>query len=640
MAELEATGLTLAYDKVAIVDELSLQIPTGEVTMVVGANGCGKSTLLRALARLLKPASGQVLLDGADIHTRPAKEVAKKLGLLPQTPNAPDGITVRELVSRGRYPHQGWFKRFSAEDEAAVARALEMTRTTELANRPVDELSGGQRQRVWIAMALAQETGLLLLDEPTTYLDIAHQLEVLDTIAELNRTRGITVVIVLHDLNLAARYADHLVALQDGKVYAAGHPSMVVTEQTVKDVFGMPSRVIPDPVAGTPLVLPIGKHRVLRAETLLASRGIVRREAAAAAADPQQDTAQAAADGDGAGPGPEELSTQLRPSHEHCPTLAFETEVVRAQNLSPSFRRITLSGADLEHFGTNSHPLDLRIKLLLAAAGADGLPAELAAMRPYGMTSPADLSGWYRRWLQIDPAQRGVMRTYTVRAFRPAGHRDNLDATVPELDVDFVLHGQYVEGHLRGGPATEFGAGAKLGDRLLLLGPNRALTGADYGGIEFRPGAATRVLLVGDETAAPAICSILEALPSSVTGQAFIEVPESEDILGSSTASGVSVQWLTRGTARHGELLEASVRNAVAIPAAGVVHTNADPEDINVDESILWETGQNSTGPFYAWIAGEASVVKTLRRYLVSEVGIDRKQVAFMGYWREGKSEN
>ncbi|WP_431710106.1 SIP domain-containing protein [Glutamicibacter uratoxydans] len=636
MADLEATGLTLAYDNLTIVDELSLQIPTGEVTMVVGANGCGKSTLLRALARLMKPAGGQVLLDGTDIHTRPAKEVAKRLGLLPQTPTAPDGITVRELVSRGRYPHQGLFKRFSKEDEAEVLRALEMTGTTELSNRPVDELSGGQRQRVWIAMALAQETGLLLLDEPTTYLDIAHQLEVLDTIAELNRTRGITVVIVLHDLNLAARYADHLVALKDGKIYASGHPSVVVTEQTVKEVFGMPSRVIPDPVAGTPLVLPIGKHRVLRAETLLAAKGIVRRKAA-----PNMEQLDEAASPVAQAPtaGGDAATQELRPSHEHCATLAFETEVIRAQNLSHSFRRLTLSGPDLAYFGTNSHPLDLRIKLLLAAAGQE-LPAELATMRPDGLTNPAELSGWYQRWLQIDPQRRGVMRTYTVRDWREAGHRDNLAPDLPELDVDFVLHGDYVDGHLKGGPATEFGAKAKIGDRLLILGPNKTLSDASYGGIEFRPGRASRVLLVGDETAAPAICSILEALPSSVTGQAFIEVPEAEDILGSSTASGVSVQWLTRGTAQHGALLETAVRDAVAIPAAGVVHTDADPEEIDVDEQILWETGQNSAGPFYAWIAGEASVVKTLRRYLVREVGIDRKQVAFMGYWRQGKSEN
>lgn len=634
MADLRATGLTLAYDKVTIVDELSLQIPTGEVTMVVGANGCGKSTLLRALARLLKPAQGQVLLDGSDIHTRPAREVAKKLGLLPQTPNAPDGITVRELISRGRYPHQGWFKRFSAEDEAAVARAMELTRTSELSERPVDELSGGQRQRVWIAMALAQETGLLLLDEPTTYLDIAHQLEVLDVIAELNRTRGITVVIVLHDLNLAARYADHLVALKDGKIFASGHPSVVVTEKTVKEVFGMPSRVIPDPVAGTPLVLPIGKHRVLRAESLLAANGIVRRDIST------PEVTEQPAKQPRTPAGRQELSAELRPSAEHCPTLAFETEVVRAENISHSFRRITLAGPDLEHFGTNSHPLDMRIKLLLATNKAGMLPQELAAMRPAGLTSPAEQAGWYQRWLAIDPQERGVMRTYTVRAFRDAGHRDNQSGDWPELDIDFVLHGRYVDGHLQGGPATEWGAGAKLGDRMLLLGPNKALNDASYGGIEFRPGNATRVLLVGDETAAPAICSILEALPSTVTGDAFIEVPEAGDILGTTTASGVSVQWLTRGTQPHGKLLESAVREAVAIPAAGVVHTNADPEDVDIDSTILWETGGGSAGPFYAWIAGEASAVKTLRRYLVKDVGIDRKQVAFMGYWREGKTEN
>ena len=198
------------------------------------------------------------------------------LGLLPQTPTAPDGITVRELIGRGRYPHQGWFKRLSAQDEAAVERAMNLTGTTDLAERPVDELSGGQRQRVWIAMALAQETELLLLDEPTTYLDVAHQLEVLDVISELNRSRGTTVVIVLHDLNLAARYADHLVALKHGKIVAAGHPAAVVTEDMVKNVFGMPCRVIPDPVAGTPLVLPIGRHRVLRAESVLAAKGIHR----------------------------------------------------------------------------------------------------------------------------------------------------------------------------------------------------------------------------------------------------------------------------------------------------------------------------------------------------------------------------
>ena len=199
MARLEARELTLSYDAATVVEDLTLELPAGEVTMIVGANGCGKSTLLRGLSRLLKPASGSVLLDGKDIHANPAREVAKVLGLLPQSPVAPDGITVRELVGRGRYPHQGWFRRWSAEDDAAVDRALAATGTADLAERSIDELSGGQRQRVWIAMALAQETDLLLLDEPTTFLDVAHQIDVLDVITDLNRERGTTVAIVLHD---------------------------------------------------------------------------------------------------------------------------------------------------------------------------------------------------------------------------------------------------------------------------------------------------------------------------------------------------------------------------------------------------------------------------------------------------------
>ncbi|MGP9727289.1 SIP domain-containing protein [Glutamicibacter sp. 287] len=634
MAQLQATDLTLAYDKVTIVDELSLDIPTGQVSIVVGANGCGKSTLLRALSRLMRPAGGQVLLDGQDIHTRPAKEVARTLGLLPQSPTAPDGITARELISRGRYPHQGLFKRFGPEDEAAVNRALDLTGTMELADRAVDELSGGQRQRVWIAMALAQETELLLLDEPTTFLDVAHQLEVLDVISELNRTRGITVVIVLHDLNLAARYADHLVALRGGKIYAAGHPNDVVTERTVKDVFGMPSRVIPDPVAGTPLVLPIGRHRVLRTENVLAAQGIVRSAESARAPKPAAQPPKPAA------PEPEAAQeTRMRPGSEHLATLAYQCTVLRTQDLAPSFRRITIGGADLAHFGTNSHPLDMRIKLLLPPAGGSALTPQIAALRPRALSSPADQEGWYRRWLSIDPATRGYMRTYTVRAFREMGHRDNLGDTA-ELDIDFVMHGEVVDGRLRGGPATEFADRAQIGDELLLLGPNRALSDETYGGIEFRPGGAGRVVLAGDETAAPAICAILEALPSNVTGHALIEVPETTDILGASTRSGVSVQWLTRGTNEHGVLLAAAVRDVVAIPAAGAVHTDADPEDIDVDAQILWETGAAQSAPFYAWIAGEAGMVKDLRRYLVREAGIDRKQVAFMGYWRRGKTEN
>jgi iron complex transport system ATP-binding protein len=260
MAVLNAKDLTLQYDQRRVVEGLTAEIPEGKVTMIVGANACGKSTLLRGLSRLLKPAGGTVTLDGKDIHSRPARELARILGLLPQHPTAPDGILVRDLVGRGRYPHQGFFRSWSAEDDAAVQRALDATETLELAERNVDELSGGQRQRVWIAMALAQETEVLLLDEPTTYLDLAHQVEVLDLVTDLNRTRGTTVAIVMHDLNLAARYADHVIAMKGGKIVAEGTSVDVVTEDLVRDVFGLESRVVPDPISGTPLIIPIGRH--------------------------------------------------------------------------------------------------------------------------------------------------------------------------------------------------------------------------------------------------------------------------------------------------------------------------------------------------------------------------------------------
>ncbi|WP_242633568.1 ABC transporter ATP-binding protein [Arthrobacter sp. S39] len=271
MAVLRAQDLTLKYDQRCVVDGLTAEIPEGKVTMIVGANACGKSTLLRGLSRLLKPAAGVVTLDGKDIHSRPARVLARTLGLLPQHPTAPDGIAVRDLVGRGRYPHQGFFRSWSTEDDAAVQRALEATETLELAERNVDELSGGQRQRVWIAMALAQETDVLLLDEPTTYLDLAHQVEVLDLITDLNRKRGTTVAIVLHDLNLAARYADHVIAMKGGEVVALGHPTTVVTEKLVRTVFGLESRVIPDPVSGTPLIIPIGRHHTTATELELVS---------------------------------------------------------------------------------------------------------------------------------------------------------------------------------------------------------------------------------------------------------------------------------------------------------------------------------------------------------------------------------
>lgn len=258
MTRLSAQDLTLAYDDREIISGLDIEIPDGEVTVIIGPNACGKSTLLRALARLLRPTSGTVLLDGDDIHRLPTKEVARRLGLLPQSPVAPDGILVGDLVARGRTPHQTFFQQWSKADEAAVLDALIATRTGDLVDRAVDELSGGQRQRVWIAMALAQQTDLLLLDEPTTFLDIAHQIEVLELVTELNRCAGRTIVLVLHDLNLACRYAHHLVAMRDGRVVASGTPHEVVTAEHVHDVFGLDCVVIDDPVAGTPLVVPTG----------------------------------------------------------------------------------------------------------------------------------------------------------------------------------------------------------------------------------------------------------------------------------------------------------------------------------------------------------------------------------------------
>ena len=255
MHRLHADTVTLKYDERTVATDLSVAIPDASFTVIVGPNACGKSTLLRALSRLLKPTSGKIILDGGDIASLPAKETARRLGLLPQSSIAPEGITVADLVARGRYPHQSFLRQWSEADEIAVARAMEATRITELADRPVDELSGGQRQRVWIALVLAQDTPILLLDEPTTYLDIAHQIELLDLLAQLNK-QGRTVVAVLHELNHACRYASHLIAMREGALIAQGKPSDIVTEKLVEEVFGLTSIIIPDPVSGTPLIVP------------------------------------------------------------------------------------------------------------------------------------------------------------------------------------------------------------------------------------------------------------------------------------------------------------------------------------------------------------------------------------------------
>ncbi|WP_037266882.1 ABC transporter ATP-binding protein [Roseivivax halodurans] len=259
-SSLRAEGITAGYGRSLVLRDLDLSLPASGICAIVGANACGKSTLLRCLARLLRPDRGQVLLDGRSLRDIPTRELARRLGLLPQSPTAPDGITVADLVGYGRHPHQGILSRWSAADDRAVAAALEATGSADLADRSVDELSGGQRQRAWIAMALAQDTDILLLDEPTTFLDIAHQIEVLDLLVDLARERGTRIVMVLHDLNLAARYADHLIAMREGRVEAAGAAAEVLTEAMIERVFELRSRVIADPTTGKPMMLPLGRH--------------------------------------------------------------------------------------------------------------------------------------------------------------------------------------------------------------------------------------------------------------------------------------------------------------------------------------------------------------------------------------------
>ncbi|MEO6087491.1 MAG: ABC transporter ATP-binding protein [Umezawaea sp.] len=261
-SRLEADGITVGYGDRVVLDHLDVTIPPGVITTVIGPNGCGKSTLLRALARLLKPRAGVVLLDGHDIAKLKTKDVAKRMGLLPQTPIAPEGLTVADLVARGRHPHQSWLRQWSSDDADVVARALAMTGVADLAHRPVDSLSGGQRQRVWISMTLAQGTDLLLLDEPTTYLDLAHAIDVIDLVDDLHEA-GCTVVMVLHDLNLAVRYSDNLIVMKSGSIVAQGPPSDVITAELLLDAFGLQARVIADPVSDRPLIVPIGRTHVV-----------------------------------------------------------------------------------------------------------------------------------------------------------------------------------------------------------------------------------------------------------------------------------------------------------------------------------------------------------------------------------------
>lgn len=252
--------LQAGYDDKLILNDVSLTIPSNQISIIIGANGCGKSTLLKTMARLMQPMNGQVMLDGKSIHHMPPKQLAKTVGLLPQSPIVPEGITVADLVGRGRFPYQTVFKGWSTKDYEAVANALEMMHISEFADRSIDELSGGQRQRVWIAMALAQQTDILFLDEPTTYLDITYQVEILDLLTDLNQKYGTTIVMVLHDINLSARYADYLFAVKEGVLIAEGSPNDIVTTELIKETFALNCEVISDPVSQTPLIIPVGRH--------------------------------------------------------------------------------------------------------------------------------------------------------------------------------------------------------------------------------------------------------------------------------------------------------------------------------------------------------------------------------------------
>ena len=558
------------------------------MTCIVGANACGKSTVLRAMARLLRPRAGRVVLDGADLRSLPTKQVARTLGLLPQAPTAPEGIVVGDLVARGRHPHQGPLGRWTAADEEAVAEALALTGTDDLVDRPVDELSGGQRQRTWIAMALAQQTDLLLLDEPTTFLDVAHQVEVLDLLTDLNRRRGTTVVMVLHDLNLAARYADHLVAVPRRPPARRRRP------RRGADRGGGPGGV--------------RARQPGRARPRLGQAG-----GAAHRAPPR--------------PRRRALRGGLAVS-----ALLADVQVVAAHRLSPSFVRLELGGPALADLRDGPW-WDQRIKLVVPGDCGVPLASELEAEGG---------GDWYAAWSAAPESSRGVMRTYTVRGVRGSGRGTR-------LLVDVVLHPGAQ------GPGALWAAVAGPGSRALLVAPRR---GADFGGVEFRPpptggsaGGDAEMLLVADETAVPAVGSILDDWPAGLRGTAYLEVPGPDDLLDLRVPPGVDVRWLPRGPGDEvGDRLLPAVRRhvglrveavaAVAGPAAGAAELAWETPEWSASGEPLDAPGPRAPVPgaddLHAWVAGESGWVTAVRRVLVREVGVPRGRVAFMGYWRRG----
>ena len=262
MEAISVKNLRVGYENNTIIEDMSLSIPKGKISIIIGANGCGKSTLLKTIARINKPTNGDIFINNKNIKKVKEKNIAKEVAFLPQGPVCPDGLTVRELVAFGRFPHQKMIGGLTSYDKEIIDWAIEETGLSEFADRGVENLSGGQRQRAWIAMTLAQETEIIMLDEPTTYLDIAYQVEILDLLTDLNRKRGTTIVMVLHDINLSARYADYIFALRKGKLVSQGSPEDIITSELINDVFGLECEVIKDPVSHSPFIIPKGRHYV------------------------------------------------------------------------------------------------------------------------------------------------------------------------------------------------------------------------------------------------------------------------------------------------------------------------------------------------------------------------------------------